>query len=249
MPGFSIVYDQIGRRSKQELAVLSEAMADAMTHFNWYSRDSASFERAAFSRVSLGLLNTEPQPISNEDGSLVAMLDGELYDTAGIRKKLLRLGHKFRTNSDAELALHLYEEEGEVFPRRLNGSFIILIYDKSRHRLLVCNDRYGTRPLYWCSNKGLLLVASEIKAILADKSLERKVNFAGLVDFVVAGYLLHNKTLLEGIELLPAATILIAEGEDILKSLKNLSLKQDEFLKNEKIKDIAEKYYNYKYLE
>jgi asparagine synthase (glutamine-hydrolysing) len=215
MPGFSIVYDQTGERAEQELRALNEAMAAAMMHFEWYVHERASHDRVALSKVSLGLLDAEPQPITNEDDSLVVMLYGEVYDVAGIRKNLIELGHKFRTNSDAELVLHLYEEKGEDFVRRLNGSFVILIYDKSKHRLLVCNDRYGTRPLYWCKNRGLLLLASEIKAILADKRLERKVNFAGLVDFVVAGYLLHNKTLLEGIEIFPAATILVAEGESL----------------------------------
>lgn len=215
MPGFSMVYDQTGERAEQELAALNEAMATSMMHFDWYARESASNERVAYSRVSLGLLNTQPQPISNEDHSLVAMLYGELYDTAETRKKLIQLGHKLRTDSDPEFVLHLYEERGEDFVRGLNGSFVILIYDRSKHRLLVCNDRYGTRPLYWCKNRGLLLLASEIKAILADKSLKRKVDFAGLVDFVVTGYLLHNKTLLDGIEILPAATLLVAEGESL----------------------------------
>ena len=213
MPGLSIVYDQKNIYSKQDIKSLSESMAAVMTHFDSYILDNVVYEKAAFCCVSLGSLDEEPTSLIDDNGSLVVMLNGELYNTTPIRNDLIKLGYKFRTRSNIELILHLFKAKGIDFVRDLNGSFIILIYDKTRHRLLICNDRYGSRPIYWCRSNSLLLLSSEVKSILAEKRIKRKIDISGLVDLMAAGYLLHNKTLIEGIKLLPSATMMVAEGE------------------------------------
>lgn len=208
MPGLSIIFDQTGARSNQYLVSLNEAMTDSMMHFDWYKIDAFLDESIGMGRVSLGILNPEPQPIFNEDKSLCIMMEGEIYDYEDLKEELTSKGHKFVINNDPEFILHLYEEYGEECMQKLNGIFVIAIWHFQERKLIIANDRYGFRPLYYAKNNGNFLFASEIKAILVDRAFNRVVNDAGVSDFFYFGFLLGNKTLIKGIELLPPASIL-----------------------------------------
>src|SRR5919109_572575 len=107
------------------------------------------------------------QPMSNEDGTVWIVFNGEIYNHADLRPGLERRGHRYRTRSDTETIVHLYEEEGERCVERLQGMFAFALWDRVRGRLLLARDRLGIKPLYYAASERELLFASEIKAILA----------------------------------------------------------------------------------
>jgi len=163
-------------------------------------------------RVALGTVAREPQPIWNEDRSLCVVMEGEVYDYADEKRRLVEKGHRFRTESDAEYLLHLYEEYGEDFALRLNGPFVAAIWSPGERRLLVVNDRWGLQPLFYAQVDGRLLIASGARAILADPAYAPRVDLNGLAEFLTFEHVLEDRTLFEGIRLLPPASVL-AFGE------------------------------------
>ena len=106
------------------------------------------------------------QPIGNEDGTVWVVLNGEIYNFRDLRQRLEGSGHKFRTNCDTEVLVHLYEDEGAEFARHLVGMFAIAIWDEPRRRLVLARDRLGQKPLVYRREPDRLLFASEIKSLL-----------------------------------------------------------------------------------
>src|SRR5881396_4202641 len=111
------------------------------------------------------------QPMANEDGTVWIVYNGEVYNHADLRPGLEQRGHCYRTRSDTETILHLYEEEGERCVERLQGMFAFALWDRTRRRLLLARDRLGIKPLYYAVTDQELVFASEIKAILAGGSV------------------------------------------------------------------------------
>lgn len=218
MPGIVAVY---GKRKDSALgnAELAEAMCRSMMHETWYGLDKAADYGVAAARISLGVLNPEPQPIYNEDRDLWIIMEGEIYDYAQLKNALIERGHRFHTSSDAEFLLHYYEENIEALPgamRKLDGLFVALIYDRKERKVIILNDRYGLRPLYYCDRGSYWLLASEVKAILQDASFARTINLQAVADFFSFGYILGDKTFFEGIRLLPGASIVVLDGSRML---------------------------------
>ncbi|KAF7725810.1 hypothetical protein EC973_009233 [Apophysomyces ossiformis] len=118
-------------------------------------------------RLSIIDLEGGHQPLSNKTETIHAVVNGELYDYERITEELKARGHEFKTKSDSEIAVHLYEEEGLSFVEQLRGEFAICIWDSKRQRLTAVRDRFGIKPLYYTVYNGTLLLASEIKAFLA----------------------------------------------------------------------------------
>src|SRR5438034_7425741 len=116
-------------------------------------------------RLSIIDLETGDQPIANEDGTLHVVQNGEIYNYRELRRELERAGHRFRTQGDTEVLLHLYEEHGDGFAERLRGMFAIAIWDVSRRRLLLARDRFGIKPLYYRATDSELAFASELRAL------------------------------------------------------------------------------------
>src|SRR5213596_344105 len=116
-------------------------------------------------RLSIIDLETGDQPIANEDGTLHVVQNGEIYNYRELRRELERAGHRFRTQGDTEVLLHLYEEHGEGFAQRLRGMFAIAIWDRSRRRLVLARDRFGIKPLYYRALDSELAFASELRAL------------------------------------------------------------------------------------
>jgi asparagine synthase (glutamine-hydrolysing) len=182
-------------------------MAARLTHYDWYQENSHWDEGAGvgLGRVSLGLDDGSAQPAANEDASLWVMMDGEIYDYEVHRRRLLREGHHFKSDCQAELLLHGYESGGKDFFRGLHGKFVAAIWDSRKRQVILANDRFGMRPLYYATLPGRLLFASEIKALLADAEVSRQSNLRGIAQFFTFGHLLGEDTLLDGVRLLPAA--------------------------------------------
>src|SRR6478672_3390919 len=119
-----------------------------------------------FCRLSIIDLETGSQPLFNEDQSLILLCNGEIYNHIELREELIQKGHRFYTNTDVEVLVHLYEEYGTSFVGRLNGQFAFAIYDTRDHSLFLARDHFGICPLYYAFVNGLFAFASEIKALL-----------------------------------------------------------------------------------
>src|SRR5260370_29269928 len=141
-------------------------MAARLRHHSWYREDGYLDETAglALGRMALGFVNPAAQPAFNEDRSLLAVMDGEVYDYDDQRRELEAGGHVFRDDSQAELLLHGYESRGEDFFRGLHGKFVAALWDTHRRRLTLVNDRFGMRPLYYVKLPGRFLLPSEVKS-------------------------------------------------------------------------------------
>jgi asparagine synthase (glutamine-hydrolysing) len=155
------------------------------------------------------------QPIANEDETVWLVLNGEIYNFQGLRDELEGKGHRFRTRSDTEVIVHLYEEEGPAFFKRLRGMFGIALWDVKRERLILGRDRIGEKPLYVRREPGRLLFASELKSILEVEDVPRRLNPTALHEYLALGYVPAPLTMLEGIEKILPGHYLIVEKDHI----------------------------------
>ncbi len=162
-------------------------------------------------RLSIIDVSGGHQPISNEDESIWIVLNGEIYNFQSLRDELESKGHSFRTRTDTEVIVHLYEEEGLEFFKRLRGMFGLAIWDAKRERLVLGRDRIGEKPLYIRREPGRLLFASELKSILQVEGVSRQLNHAALEEYLALGYVPAPLCLLDGMEKLPAGHYLVAE--------------------------------------
>jgi asparagine synthase (glutamine-hydrolysing) len=162
-------------------------------------------------RLSIIDVSGGHQPISNEDESVWIVLNGEIYNFQTLREELESKGHRFRTRTDTEVIVHLYEQEGLDFLKRLRGMFGLALWDAQRERLVLGRDRIGEKPLYIRREPGRLLFASEMKAILQVEDVPRRLNFAALQEYLALGYVPAPLCLLEGIEKLLPGHYLVAE--------------------------------------
>jgi asparagine synthase (glutamine-hydrolysing) len=145
------------------------------------------------------------QPMANEDGTLWLVFNGEIYNYVELTQELKRRGHGFRSHTDSEVILHLYEEEGERCVERLNGMFAFVLWDARARTLFAARDRVGIKPFYYYDGDSRFLCASEMKAILEDPAVPRRPNLAALADYLYVGSALGGKTPFEAIRELPPA--------------------------------------------
>lgn len=144
------------------------------------------------------------QPMSNEDGSIWITFNGEIYNFRELRADLASQGHRFRTHSDTEVIVHAYEEYGRGCLDRLRGMFAVAIWDARTQTLLLARDRLGKKPLFYFAGHDRLLFGSEIKALLADRSIPIQPNPVALDHFLALGYIPAPLTAFLGIRKLPA---------------------------------------------
>ncbi|MGZ5494059.1 MAG: asparagine synthase (glutamine-hydrolyzing) [Thermoanaerobaculia bacterium] len=150
-------------------------------------------------RLAIIDLHTGDQPMCNEDGTVWVVYNGEIYNFLELRKELLSRGHRFKSESDTEVIVHMYEEMGDECVRRFRGMFAFALWDSRREHLLLARDHVGIKPLYYAQTNGALLFASEIKSILADPAIERRMNANALDRFLTYYYLPGSETLLDGV--------------------------------------------------
>ena len=140
-------------------------------------------------RLSIIDLAGGHQPIDNEDGSISIVYNGELYNSPALREELIKKGHVFKTQTDTEVLVHLYEEEGEDFLKRLNGIFGLALYDKNKKVLIIARDRYGVKPVFYIKDPKNLVFASEIKALRKHYAFNGEHSDEGLSVFLGLFYI------------------------------------------------------------
>jgi asparagine synthase (glutamine-hydrolysing) len=197
--------DAIGRATR----VLRHRGPDAQ-HV-WTAPDG----RVGLGHARLSIIDLEggDQPIANEDGRLRIVVNGELYDFERIREELEREGHGFRTQSDSEIALHLFEDRGARSLHSLRGEFAFAIWDARDGQLFAARDRFGIKPLYYTIHDGTFYMASEIKA-LAALGVPLRWDRETLYDIHFVSHP-PDRTLFAGIYQLPPASYLLTDGEQV----------------------------------
>jgi len=169
----------------------------------------------AMRRLSIIDLKGGHQPISSEDGLVHVVCNGEIYNHEDLREDLEANGHKFKTHSDTEVLVHLYEECGSEFLNKLNGMFGLAIWDDKRKRLLIARDRMGKKPLYYTKQKGMFLFGSELKAILSHPDVERTIDHDSLSKYLAYEYVPAPRSIFKNIFKLEAGHCLILEKGDV----------------------------------
>jgi len=157
------------------------------------------------------------QPLINEDGTLALAFNGEIYNYQSLREDLLQHGHRFRSQSDAEVILHLYEERGIECLHALRGMFAFALWDQSRQRLFLARDRVGKKPLKYYTDGRRLVFASELKAILRLPGIPREEDSLAIHHYLTFGYCPAPLTGLQNIHKLPAGYYLLAEKGEITR--------------------------------
>ena len=150
-------------------------------------------------RLSIIDLDGGRQPMCNENGAVWVVFNGEIYNFTALRDRLIGLGHRFRTRSDTEVLVHLYEQEGPDMLAHLEGMFALAVWDTHRRRLLLARDRLGIKPLYVWSQGGRLAFGSELKAVLC-AGVPRRIRPDALLDYLCYLYVPSPKSIFEGIE-------------------------------------------------
>ncbi|MCF8057413.1 MAG: asparagine synthase (glutamine-hydrolyzing) [Desulfocapsa sp.] len=169
------------------------------------------------------------QPMFNEDKTVCLVFNGEIYNFQELREELESLGHSFTSNSDSEVIIHGYEEYGIEVLQKLRGMFAFAIYDQTENRLFLARDRIGIKPLYYYFKDGKLVFASEIKAILEDNSIERKVNHQALYDYIGFEFVPAPATMFQDIYKIPAGHYLLCNEREIqIKQYWDLSFQSEQ---------------------
>jgi asparagine synthase (glutamine-hydrolysing) len=166
-------------------------------------------------RLSIIDLASGDQPIGNEDGSVQVVFNGEIYNYRALRAALETRGHHFKTQSDTEVVVHLYEEEEERLVECLRGMFALALWDRKRRRLLLARDRVGIKPLYVCRDTEKLLFGSELKAILAYPGINPTLDPGALEDYLTLGMVPGASSIFRQIQKLPPAQTRIIQGANL----------------------------------
>jgi len=191
-----------------------------------------------FRRLSIVDLAGGHQPMSNEDGTVWIIFNGEIYNHADLRPDLERRGHRYRTRSDTETIVHLYEEYGDDCVTHLRGMFAFAIWDARKRRLFCARDRLGIKPFYYAMGGGRFAFASEMKALFALPEFAPKMRRGALPEFFALGYIASDETMFEGVrKLMPGHTLSLALGEPapqpVTRRYWDVDITPDETLKTE----------------
>ena len=196
-------------------AGLVARMCDLLHHRGPDSRGSFEDDGVALGVARLAVIDIEhgDQPIANEDGTVVVVCNGEIYNYRELRCELNGRGHRFATDSDTEVIVHLYEELGEACVDRLRGMFAFAIWDGRARKLLLARDRVGKKPLFYAEVGGRFWFASELRAILADERIPRGLDVRAIDLFLHYQVIASPRSVFSVIrKLRPAHTLTWCEG-------------------------------------
>lgn len=214
MCGIAGIVDLEGRGLPPERESLLD-MAGSLYHrgpdeFGIYRDRRAGLAHARLSIIDLA---TGQQPLSNEDGSLWIVFNGEIFNYVELRGELEKMGHGFRTKSDTEVIVHAYEAWGEDSFSRMNGQWAVALWDAKQHRLVLSRDRLGVRPLYVCHHQGRLFFASEVKAIFAaEAGIPRELDPYGLAQTFSFWSIVPPQSVFRGVEELRPGTVRVYDS-------------------------------------
>lgn len=226
-------------------------MADSISHRGpdgegFYIKNGVGFGHR---RLSIIDLEGGQQPISNEDNSIWIVFNGEIYNYKILREDLKIKGHKFRTNTDTEVIIHLYEDMGETCVEKLNGMFAFAIWDESSKKLFMARDRIGQKPLFYATNGRKFIFASEVKAILAEGSVSREIDLEAVHHYLSLRFIPAPQSMFLNIKKLPAGYHLTYYNGNVkikrywdLYFNEKLKLKEEEYLEclNDKLLETVE---------
>jgi asparagine synthase (glutamine-hydrolysing) len=193
--------------------------------------DSGSYVRGRIGlgnrRLSIIDLQSGKQPISNEDGTVWVVYNGEMYNYPHLRRHLESQGHTFRTNSDTEAIVHLYEDLGERCVEQLSGMFAFALWDEKQQKLMLARDRIGQKPLFYSQDGADLLFGSEIKAILALQQRRPELDPLAMHDYLSLRFISPPRTIFRNIQKLPPAhTLVFQNGEITIRRYWQLSFRE-----------------------
>ncbi len=194
-------------------------------------------------RLSIIDLSTGTMPLSNSDGSMWVVFNGEVFNYIELREELISKGHEFETTSDTEVIVHAYEEYGEAFLEKLNGQFAIAIWDKNKQELLLARDRVGIRPLYYTNVGDSFVFGSEIKAITEFPGVNPRISPKALAEYYTFWTSLSPNTPFDGIYEVPPGSYMKvnSEGKHI-ESYWELPIRKPDAYKYDDIDEAAEKF-------
>lgn len=209
---------------------LVKTMADSISHRG--PDDEGYYGSGAiglgFRRLSIIDLAKGHQPISNEDGRIWVVFNGEIYNYQALRTELSAKGHVFKTQTDTEVLVHLYEEYGPELLKMLRGMFGFALWDQGSRTLFLARDRVGIKPLYYHLNERFLSFGSEMKAILADPEVPKEIDPAIIDRFLTFYYVPGEETLLRGIrKLAPGTYLLVRDGKTQIRQYWDLSFREE----------------------
>lgn len=191
-------------------------MRDTMEHRGPDSEGAFVADRVGLAHRRLSILDLSTaghQPMSNEDGTLWLVFNGEIYNYVELRRELRNRGHRFSSSTDSEVILHLYEEMGESCVDELTGMFSFAIWDTREGKLFGARDRLGIKPFHYYADDGMVIFASEIKAILEHPEVAARPDDRAIADFMYCGFPLEDRTVVSGIRRLrPGRCIAVDEG-------------------------------------
>lgn len=201
----------------QSNAGMVAAMSDALLHRG--PDGSGIFQgqhvSLAMRRLSIIDLGGGGQPLYSEDGAIVLIANGEIYNHVELRQDLERRGHQFRTHSDCEVILHLYEEFGAGCVDSLRGMFAFALWDSKCRKLLLGRDRMGEKPLYYWSDKERMIFCSELRGLLASRQIPFDLDPVAVCDYFHFNFVPEPGTILRGVRKLPAAHVMTVTLPDL----------------------------------
>ncbi len=197
--------------------VVVETMNEALIHRGPDSQGSFSEGPVALAMRRLSIIDLQhgDQPISNEDGQITLVQNGEIYNYRELREQLQGQGHIFKTESDTEVLVHLYEQHGLDFVEKLRGMFAVALWDGRSERLVIARDRFGIKPLYYSTANGKLIFASELKSILRSPDFNGQISLDAVEAFLAFNSVPAPLTIFEEVKKLPAGHLLVADRNGV----------------------------------
>ena len=203
--------------SVPESEPLALRMIGALRHRGPDGHGIRLWPAAGLIHTRLSIIDLSPagaQPMTNKDGTVWTVFNGEIYNHRALRQDLELRGHKFKGRSDGEVLAHLYEEEGIAFVTKLRGMFAFVLYDTRRRAMFLVRDRFGIKPLFYATGKHRLAFASEINALLALPGIDRRPDRQAIYDFAALFYIPAPETFYKGIRALEPGTVIEARLDD-----------------------------------
>ena len=203
--------------ARADMQEILQGMMDAIAHRGPDGQGQFIEGPAALGQRRLSIIDLEggKQPMFNEDGSLVCIFNGEIYNFQTLREELIAAGHTFATRSDTEVLLHGYEQWGNQLPGKLRGMFTFVIWDQKTKTMFGARDIFGIKPFYYYNQDGLFLFGSEIKSFLAHPGFKKELNEERLPEYLSIEYIPNEETMFKNVYKLPSGCMFTWENGEL----------------------------------